>query len=230
MAIKTIQTVATSPVIAAMFAACDAANAEADRHQREVLETEAFKTASADERKAHVTANNTLNDAWVSTMYAVCNHPVSTPQDLQTKLRFILELDMDDGMDWTQTILEDVERIAGTSNAEWDEALAAVQSAAEPMRETSKAFHAIDATWCADRMQSLGTSTAWDVAWESYSAAMDRYHAELRNLVVMVPAPNAAAAAIKAQIFLDAQLNDEKLGEYVAADLRRFTDHANLER
>lgn len=230
MAIKTIQTVATSPVIAAMFAACDAANAEADRHQREVLETEAFKTAGADERKAHVTANNTLNDAWVSTMYAICNHPVSTAQDLQTKLRFILELDMDDGMDWTQTILEDVERIAGPSTIVWDEALAAVRTAAEPMRETSKAFHEIDATWCADRKQDPGTSTAWDVAWEAYSVAMHRYHAELRNLVVMVPAPNAVAAAIKAQIFLEAQLNDEKLGEYVAADLRRFTDHASLER
>ncbi|SFO02065.1 hypothetical protein [Sphingomonas sp. OK281] len=230
MAIKTIQTVATSPVIAAMFAACNAANAEADRHQREVLETGAFKTASADERKEHVTVNNTLNDAWVTTMYAVCQHPVGTAQDLHAKLAFMVEFEMGDGMDWLPTVLEDVQRIAGTSNAEWDEALAAVQAAAGPMRETSKAFHAIDATWCADRTQSPGTSTAWDVAWESYSVAMDRYHVELRNLIVMVPAPNAAAAAIKAQMFLDAQLNDEKLGEYVAADLRRFTDHADLER
>ena len=230
MAIKTIQTVATSPVIAAMFAACDAANAEADRHQREVLETGAFETVCADERKAHVTVNNTLNDAWVTTMYAVCQHPVGTAQDLHAKLAFMVEFEMGDGMDWLPTVLEDVQRIAGTSNAEWDEALAAVQAAAGPMRETSNAFHAIDATWCADRTQDPDTSTAWDVAWEAYTVASNRYHAELRNLVVMVPAPNAVAAAIKAQIFLDAQLNDEKLGEYVAADLRRFTDHANLER
>jgi hypothetical protein len=230
MAIKTIQTVATSPDIAAMFAICDAANAEADRHEREVLEADAFKTSSEDERGAHVTANNALNDAWVTTMYAVCQHPVSTAPDLRAKIAFMVEFEMGDGMDWLPTILEDVQRIAGTSSTDWDEALAAVRTAAEPMRETSKAFHAIDATWCADRTQSPGTSTAWDVAWESYSAAMDRYHALLRNLVVMVPAPNAVAAAIKAQIFLDAQLNDEKLGEYVAADLRRFTDHANLER
>jgi len=230
MAIKTIQTVATSPVIAAMFAACDAANAEADQHQREVLEADTFKSGTEAERATRVTANNALNDAWVTTMYAVCQHPVSTAADLRTKLAFMIEFEMSDGMDWLETVMEDVQRIAGNSCTDWDEALAAVQTAAEPMRETSKAFHAIDATWCADRTQSPGTSTAWDVAWESYSAAMDRYHAELRNLVVMVPAPNAAAAAIKAQIFLDAQLNDEKLGEYVAADLRRFTDHANLER
>ncbi len=230
MAIKTIQTVSTSPVIAAMFAACDAANAESDRHEREVLHADAFPNASADERKAHVTANDTLNDAWVTTMYAVCQHPVGTAQDLHAKLAFMVEFGMGDGMDWLPTILEDVQRIAGTSSTAWDEALAAVQSAAGPMRETSKAFHAIDGTWCADRTQDPDTRTEWDVAWEAYSAAMDRYHADLRNLVVMVPAPNAAAAAIKAQIFLDAQLNDEKLGEYVAADLRRFTDHANLER
>lgn len=230
MAIKTIQTVATSPVIAAMFAACDAANAEADQHQREVLEADTFKSGTEAERATRVTANNALNDAWVTTMYAVCQHPVSTAADLRTKLAFMVEFEMGNGMDWLETVMEDVQRIAGTSSTDWDEALAAVQTAAEPMRETSKAFHAIDATWCADRTQSPGTSTAWDVAWESYSAAMDRYHAELRNLVVMVPAPNAAAAAIKSQIFLDAQLNDEKLGEYVAADLRRFTDLANLER
>jgi hypothetical protein len=230
MAIKTIQTVATSPDIAAMFAICDAANAEADRHEREVLEADTFKNGSEDERGAHVTANNALNDAWVTTMYAVCQHPVATAADLRAKLAFMVEFEMGDGMDWLPTVLEDVQRIAGPSNVAWDEALAAVRTAAGPMRETSKAFHAIDATWCADRAQDPDTRTAWDVAWESYSAAMDRYHAELRNLVAMVPAPNAAAAAIKAQIFLDAQLNDEKLGEYVAADLRRFTDHANLER
>ena len=230
MSIKTIQTVATSPDIAAMFAICDAANAEADRHEREVLEADTFKSGSEEERGAHVTANNALNDTWVTTMYAVCQHPVSTAPDLRAKLAFMVEFEMSDGMDWLPTVLEDVQRIAGSSSTDWDEALAAVRTAAEPMRETSTAFHAIDATWCADRTQILGTSTAWDVAWESYSVAMDRYHAELRNLVVMVPAPNAVAAAIKAQIFLDAQLNDEKLGEYVAADLRRFTDHANLER
>jgi hypothetical protein len=230
MAIKTIQTVATSPVMAAMFAACDAANAEADRHEREVLEADTFKSGTEAERATRVTANNALNDAWVTTMYAVCQHPVSTAADLRTKLAFMVEFEMGDGMDWLKTVMEDVQRIAGTSSAAWGEALAAVQSAAGPMRETSKAFHAIDATWCADRTQGLDTRTAWDVAWEAYSVAMDRYHADLRNLVVTVPAPNAAAAAIKAQIFLDAQLNDEKLGEYVAADLRRFTDHANLER
>jgi len=230
MAIKTIQTVATSPVIAAMFAACDAANAKADQHQHEVLEVDTFKSGTEAERGAQVTANNTLNDAWVTTMYAVCQHPVSTAPDLRDKLAFMVEFEMGDGMDWLETVLEDVQRIAGTTSTAWDEALAAVQSAAEPMRETGKAFHAIDATWCADRTQAPDTSTAWDVAWEAYTVASDRYHAELRNLVVVVPAPNAAAAAVKAQIFLDAQLNDEKLGEYVAADLRRFTDHANLER
>ena len=230
MAIKTIQTVATSPVMAAIFAACDAANAKAEEHQREVLEADTSKSGSEDERDAHVAANNALNDAWVTTMYTVCQHPVSTAPDLGAKLAFMVEFEMGDGMDWLPTVLEDVQRIAGVSSAAWDEALAAVQSAAGPMRETSKAFHAIDATWCADRKQDPDTSTAWDAAWEAYSVAMERYHAELRNLVVMVPAPNAAAAAIKAQIFLDAQLNDEKLGEYVAADLRRFTDNANLER
>ncbi|MDQ0839391.1 hypothetical protein [Sphingomonas faeni] len=230
MAIKAVQTAATSPVIAALFAACDAANDKAERHQREVLEADTFKTVSADQRGAHVTANNALNDAWVTTMYAVCQHPVSTAPDLRAKLAFMVEFEMGDGMDWLPTILEDVQRIAGTSSTDWDDALATVRTAAEPMRETGKAFHAIDATWCADRKQDPDTGTTWDVAWESYSVAMDRYHAELRNLVVTVPAPNAEAAAIKAQIFLDAQLTDDKLSELVAADLRRFTDHANLER
>lgn len=230
MAIKTVQTVATSPVIAALFAACDAMNEATDRHEREVLKSSTFETNSTDERKANVTENNALNDAWVTAMYAVCQHPVATAADLRAKLAFMVEFEMGDGMDWLPTVLEDVQRIAGVSSAAWDEALAVLQSAAEPMRQTSKAFHEIDGTWCADRTQDPDTSTAWDAAWEAYSVAMERYHAELRNLVVVVPAPNAAAAAIKAQIFLDAQLNDEKLGEYVAADLRRFTDHANLER
>lgn len=117
-----------------------------------------------------------------------------------------------------------------TTGITWDQAFAALQAAAGPMRETGKAFHAIDEKWCADRTQDPGTSTAWDVAWDAYTVAMDQYHAELRNLVVIIPAPTLLAAAIKAQVLMDAQLNDDKLTEHAAADLRRFTSHANLER
>jgi hypothetical protein len=110
MAIKAIQTVATSPVIAALFAACDAANAEAERHEREVLD--AVENAGLDERLPHVAANNDLNDAWVSAMYDVCQHPVETTQDLRAKLAFMVEFEMGDGQDWLATILDDAQRIA----------------------------------------------------------------------------------------------------------------------
>lgn len=128
------------------------------------------------------------------------------------------------------SVIEDLTRIAGTTSTAWDDALAAVENAAVPMRETSKAFHAMDATWCADAGQTPENSTAWDAAWSAYSVALDRYHADLRSLVITIPAPNMAAALIKAQLVLDAQLNDDKLTEHVAADLRRFSNYANQER
>jgi hypothetical protein len=118
-----IKTTTTSPTLAAMFAACDAANAESDRHEREVLKAPAFETASDEERKSLVVANNVLNDARVSTMYAVCSHPVTTPQDLQTKLAFMVEFEMGDGMDWLPTILEDVQRIKPATAAAADKAI-----------------------------------------------------------------------------------------------------------
>ena len=98
MAIKTVQTVATSPVIAALFAACDAMNEATDRHEREVLKSSTFETNSTDERKANVTENNALNDAWVTAMYAVCQHPVATAADLRAKLAFMVEFEMGDGI------------------------------------------------------------------------------------------------------------------------------------
>ncbi|WP_298809695.1 hypothetical protein [uncultured Sphingomonas sp.] len=56
--------------------------------------------------------NNDLNDVWVNAMDEVAHHPVTTAADLKTKLAFMLEHHMGDGIDWLQTIAQDVSRIA----------------------------------------------------------------------------------------------------------------------
>jgi hypothetical protein len=126
--------------------------------------------------------------------------------------------------------IEDLTKIAGTTSSEWTEALARVEKEAATTRAAMKAFNAIDAIWCADPTNDPATSRAWDEAWKTYCEEGKKHTAELRNLIIMVPAPNAAAAMTKAQILLDSGLQgDDLLAQHLANDLRRFSNYANQE-
>lgn len=113
----TAASLAAGTPLAVLFAACEAANAAAERHLREVVDLPAQAHATADERMKDTTDNNALNDAWVSAMYAIGHHPAATMDDLQAKLAFMVANTMGDGQDWLPTIEEDVKRVAAGDDA-----------------------------------------------------------------------------------------------------------------
>jgi hypothetical protein len=227
MANKAVQTVATSPVIAALFAACDAANDKAERHQREVLEADTFKALSPDERSAHVTANNALNDAWVTTMYAVCQHPVSTAQDLRAKLAFMVEFEMGDGQDWLPTILEDVQRIEPTETPERLEALKHYEQTTADNVAALAAFNAAEEAHNEDA--NAEASQAYDRADARLSETMDAQRVAIRALTNS-PAPSPSALLVNMQIAIDTgMIANPDIGDTLKTDLRRFSHYADKE-
>lgn len=217
-----------TPDLAALLAVCSEAEATVERHQREVLDVAGFAAQDKAIQMAQIKDNNELNSQWVTALDAVANFPASTIAELQIKLAYMTTNKMGDGVDWLSEIQADVERIAvGTSTPEWDAALSDFEKKAAAFGAAMNAHDKASLRLFADRTPE--NDKAYD---ESEKATEDRCaeSCEAVRVLVALPAPNAKAAMIKAQIALDSgQMPGTGMADILRADLRRFTNYANQE-
>lgn len=110
----------------------------------------------------------------------------------------------------------------------WDAALKRFETEAHAYRDAEGYFTNIETQYFANKTEAGGK--AYDVAQTDMLDCSGRVCAEVRALAA-IPAPDAAAVLIKAQVALDSGLiGNDDLAAMVANDLRRFTNYANQER
>lgn len=110
----------------------------------------------------------------------------------------------------------------------WDAALKRFETEAHAYRDAEGHFSNIETQYFANKTEAGGM--AYDVAQTDMLDCSGRVCAEVRALAAL-PAPDAAAVLIKAQVALDSGLiGNDDLAALVANDLRRFTNYANQER
>ncbi len=110
----------------------------------------------------------------------------------------------------------------------WDAALKRFETEAHAYRDAEAHFTRIEAQYFAHKTDAGGE--AYDLAQTDMLDCSGRVCAEVRALAAL-PAPDAAAVLIKAQVALDSGLiGNDDLAAMVANDLRRFTNYANQER
>ncbi len=115
-----------------------------------------------------------------------------------------------------------------TDRLAWNAALKRFETEAHAYRDAEAHFTRIEARYFAHKTEAGGD--AYDVAQTDMLDCSGRVCAEVRALAAL-PAPDAAAVLIKAQVALDSGLiGNDDLAAMVASDLRRFTNYANQER
>lgn len=222
----TIITTTVSPVLAALFVATDAAQTVAETHLREVVDAAASGLPGA-ERTKLARENDALNNAWAQTQYDIAQFPAETMCDLKTKLGFMIEQTMGDGMDWLPTILEDVYRIEPAETPDWSEALrlyeqtTAANVAAITALSGAEKAHGEDPH--VEAVRALGFAL---VRQDETSAAQTA----ALNALLETPAPHAPAMLVKMQIAIDTGMA-AGIGpkDPLAVDLRRFSNYADQE-
>jgi hypothetical protein len=154
--VANINTATVSPVLAALFVAEDAARIVAETHQ-------------CDDN----------DNARCLVQYEIAHHPAETIVDLKTKLDFMVEQKMGDGMDWLPTILEDVQRLKPATAAATDKAI----------------LDAFDAR-CAEFAANYHLMEMTKAQEDAYFARMDAYEA----VIWQTPANTAAGVIAKLRI------------------------------
>ncbi|MEG8058043.1 hypothetical protein QP150_16320 [Sphingomonas sp. 22L2VL55-3] len=110
----------------------------------------------------------------------------------------------------------------------WDATLKLFETEAHAYRDAEAHFTRIETQYFAHKTEEGGE--AYDVAQTDMLDCSGRVCAKVRALAAL-PAPDAAAVLIKAQVALDSGLiGNDDLAAMVASDLRRFTNYANQER
>ncbi len=199
-----IITTAASPVLAALFIAEDAARIVAETHQ-------------CDDN----------DNARCLIQYEIAHHPAETVGDLKTKLGFMVEQKMGDGMDWLPTILEDVQRIAPAETPVWSAALKAYEEATANDLAAGKALSAAEDYHQED--PHVEAVRALVKAEMIRNEAMDVQCAAIRALTNSL-APSLSALLVNMQIAIDTgMIANLDINDALAADLRRFSHYANQE-
>lgn len=199
-----IITTAVSPVLAALFIAEDAARIVAETHQ-------------CDDN----------DNARCLIQYEIAHHPAETVGDLKTKLGFMVEQKMGDGMDWLPTILEDVQRTAPAETPVWSAALKAYEEATANDLAAGKALSAAEDYHQED--PHVEAVRALVKAEMLRNEAMDVQCAAIRALTNS-PAPSLSALLVNLQIAIDTgMIGNTDINDALATDLRRFSHYANKE-
>ncbi len=222
----TIITTTVSPVLAALFVATEAAQIVAETHLREVVDVTAADLPDA-ERTKLASENDALNNAWAQTQYDIAQFPADTMCDLKTKLGFMIEQTMGDGMDWLPTILEDVERIEPAETPDWAEALKAYEEATANDLAAGKFLAAAEDAHEEDPHVAavrglVAAEAAKDEATNAQCAAI--------RALTKSPAPSLSALLVNMQIAIDTgMIGNTDINDALATDLRRFSHYADKE-
>lgn len=193
-----------APVLAALFVAEDAARIVAETHQ-------------CDDN----------DNARCLIQYEIAHHPAETMGDLKTKLIFMVEQQMGDGMDWLPTILEDLQRIAPGETPEWTEALQIYEQATT---NNEAALTAVTAAGRACHEDGHEDNARAYIAAEVRQGETSESQCAAIRALVQLPAPDADAVLVKLQIAIDTgMIVNPDLSDTLATDLRRFSNYANRE-
>jgi hypothetical protein len=199
-----IITTAVSPILAALFIAEDAARIVAETHQ-------------CDDN----------DNARCLIQYEIAHHPAETVGDLKTKLGFMVEQKMGDGMDWLPTVLEDVQRIEPVETAERVEALKRYEETTAENTAALAAFNVAEAAFEEDpHVEATRAHTRANMRLDEASNAQ----CEAIRALILPPAPSLSALLVNMQIAIDTgMIACTDLNNALATDLRRFSNYANQE-
>ncbi|MEG8032695.1 hypothetical protein QP179_14360 [Sphingomonas aurantiaca] len=199
-----IITTTVSPVLAALFVAEDAARIVAETRQ-------------CDDN----------DNARCLIQYEIAHHTAETVNDLKTKLGFMVEQKMGDGMDWLPTVLEDVQRIEPVETADRVEALKRYEETTAENTAALAAFSVAEATFEEDpHVEATRAHTRANMRLDEASNAQ----CEAIRALILPPAPSLSALLVNMQIAIDTgMIACTDLNNALATDLRRFSNYANQE-
>lgn len=197
-------TTTVSPVLAALFVAEDAARIVAETRQ-------------CDDN----------DNARCLIQYEIAHHPAETVGDLKTKLGFMVEQKMGDGLDWLPTVLEDVQRIEPVETAERGEALKRYEETTAENTAALAAFNVAEAAFEEDpHVEATRAHTRANMRLDEASNAQ----CEAIRALILPPAPSLSALLVNMQIAIDTgMIACTDLNNALATDLRRFSNYTNQE-